>query len=157
MVQASDILSGNKRKLSDKLIIDQKNPLRNGDFGVVFTGMYNNAIEVAVKRIQLVDINQRMKEDADLLKATNLEHDNIVKLHDVLEDDYFRYFIYLHITHTVKLRYITKLFYHFCLNVITYKNKFIYIKHNDSKNLNLKFADMDTKILLKYILPISLF
>jgi serine/threonine-protein kinase/endoribonuclease IRE1 len=65
-----------------------KNQLGRGAFGIVFEGsMGPNHIPVAVKRLQLVDIEVSEIEEEAL---RNLKHSNVVQLYHVKSDSDFR-------------------------------------------------------------------
>ena len=59
----------------------------DGRYGVVFHGTFFDQ-NVAVKRIQQIDVNTR--EEANLRE---LNHDNVIKLKWLEENETFRYFI----------------------------------------------------------------
>lgn len=65
--------------------------LGKGDFGFVFPGTWKNSagvrLPVAVKRIFLGNI---LSGPHDVTNVRNLSHPNIVKLYDILDDNYFR-------------------------------------------------------------------
>ncbi|KAI9561049.1 hypothetical protein GHT06_012005 [Daphnia sinensis] len=67
---------------------DRKEILGQGAYGPVFAGKWNN-IDVAVKRIQLHDLLGDREEST----MKDLDHQNVIKLYAVEEDENFKYLI----------------------------------------------------------------
>ncbi len=65
----------------------RENPLGQGTYGSVYLGIYNDQ-QVAVKRIEL---KQSKKEEREADLQQNLDHENVLKILKVEEDDDFRY------------------------------------------------------------------
>jgi serine/threonine-protein kinase/endoribonuclease IRE1 len=65
----------------------RENLLGQGNFGSVYLGIYNDQ-QVAVKRILL---NRYEKEEREVNLQQNLDHENVLKILKVEEDDDFRY------------------------------------------------------------------
>ena len=83
MTSEEDILPIN---VIQKIIIDKNKILGQGGYGTVFEGTWGNK-KVAVKRIQLVNIDNGNKEETALLK---LDHPNVIKLYHIESDEDFK-------------------------------------------------------------------
>ena len=75
---------------TQQLQYDETSVLGEGSSGFIFRGTLNG-LQVAVKRVQLVQIKTSVKECQALL---DLDHPNIVKLLHVEDDPFFRYIKY---------------------------------------------------------------
>jgi hypothetical protein len=64
----------------------KKEVLGKGNFGIVFRG-FHQCMEVAVKRLDLHRLDQ---EDREVNLQTTLEHENVLQILAVEEDDTFR-------------------------------------------------------------------
>ena len=65
----------------------RENLLGQGTYGSVYLGIYNDQ-QVAVKRIEL---KQSKKEEREVYLQKILDHENVLKIRKVKEDDDFRY------------------------------------------------------------------
>lgn len=80
-----------KKELEVQLELDKV--LGRGRYGFVFKGLLKG-IEVAVKRIQLVDFENQREQIA----LQRFEHPNVIRLIHVEEDEHFR-LNYLHLNY----------------------------------------------------------
>lgn len=64
---------------------NKDNILGKGAYATVFRGFFNG-VQVAVKRVQLVDIN----DEREILAMEKLNHQNVVKLYHAHEDGEFK-------------------------------------------------------------------
>ena len=82
-------MSGAQERISANLSYNNSTSgiIGKGGYGVVFHGTFFDQ-NVAVKRIQQIDVNTR--EEANLRE---LNHDNVIKLKWLEENETFRYFI----------------------------------------------------------------
>lgn len=62
--------------------------LGDGKYGIVYKRIYKEK-PFAVKRIQIPDLNPNREKEA----MKNLDHENVIKLIDQHEDEYFKYII----------------------------------------------------------------
>ncbi len=72
--------------VSPSIKIDRNTILGRGLHGIVFEGTWGNK-KVAVKRIQLVNIDNVNKEETALQK---LDHPNVIKLYHIKSDEDFK-------------------------------------------------------------------
>jgi serine/threonine protein kinase len=79
------------KKISDTGIqYSKEDVLGRGTYGDVYLGIFNKE-KVAVKKI-LLNRSEKEEREVDLQKI--LDHENILKILQVVEDDDFRYFIF---------------------------------------------------------------
>lgn len=78
-------------KKTIKFKLDQDVALGQGVYGSVFSGTWENEMKrqlsVAVKRVELAKMQNLLHKERNLKK---LDHNNIVKLYDVLDDENYR-------------------------------------------------------------------
>jgi hypothetical protein len=65
----------------------KKGVLGKGNYGIVFRGSINQGEEVAVKRLEFHRLDQ---EDREVNLQIKLEHENVLKILAVHEDDDYR-------------------------------------------------------------------
>ena len=68
-----------------RIELDPTDRLGEGAHGSIFSGKLNNERNIAVKRVQLIDTDER--EEGALQK---LDHLNVVKLYHIENDDAFK-------------------------------------------------------------------
>ena len=74
--------------MSLKIEIDTKQILGRGAYGYVFKGSWNGK-EVAVKRVQLLDLEEII-HDRELSALQRFDHSNVINLLCVQDDAHFR-------------------------------------------------------------------
>jgi serine/threonine protein kinase len=83
----------------------KENLLGRGTYSDVYHGIFNTK-QVAVKKI-LLNRSEKEEREVDLHKI--LDHENILKILQVVEDDDFRYLIYAHYCLTKKTFFLTQI------------------------------------------------
>ena len=86
MVGAKNESAHHAKTFSRKIKFDRSDVILKGAFGIVFLGLFNNEI-VRVKRIAVHRVKLRQNMDLQI----NLDHENVVKLFTVEDDEDFWY------------------------------------------------------------------